>query len=94
LLAQITLQRFSRTTITSARALRAELEEIERLGYATDREEFIPGMVAVAVPVRDEQQRVRAAIAMHPPSVRMTLEQASRKLPALRQAAERMRGLL
>lgn len=94
LLTQITLQRYSRTTITSLRALRAELEEIERLGYATDREEFIAGMIAVAVPVSDAQGRVRAALAVHAPSVRMSLEQAIRASPTLKRAAERLSLLL
>ncbi|MDB5999924.1 MAG: transcriptional regulator, IclR family, partial [Rhizobacter sp.] len=59
-----------------------------------DREEFIAGLVAVAVPVRDREGEVRAAIAVHAPTARMSLEAMMAELPALRDAAARMSDLL
>ena len=59
-----------------------------------DREEFMAGLIAVAVPVRDAEGRVRAAIAVHGPTARLSLAQARAALPALRHAAERMGPLL
>lgn len=41
-------------TIVSPQALRAELAEVARLGYALDREEVAEGMVCQAVPIRYE----------------------------------------
>ncbi|UCR88186.1 IclR family transcriptional regulator [Mycetocola spongiae] len=38
-------------TITSAKAFRAELEEIRRVGYAFDREEFELGVICVSAPI-------------------------------------------
>jgi DNA-binding IclR family transcriptional regulator len=94
LIAQLPLTRMTRHTITSARALKAECEAIAAQGHSNDREEFIAGLIAVAVPVRDAGGRARAAIALHAPSARMQLAEAQRQLPALRAAAAQMSVLL
>jgi len=94
LVSHLTLTRTTPRTITSAKALRAECERIAAAGYSCDREEFITGLIAVAVPVRDREGAVRAAIAMHAPVARMTLKAAEARLPALRAAAKRMSALL
>ena len=94
LIEQLPLTRMTRQTLTTAKALQAESETIIQQGYSCDREEFIAGLIAVAVPVRDEQARTRAAIALHAPTARMSLAQAQKHLPALRSAAARMGGLL
>ncbi|GAA4345652.1 IclR family transcriptional regulator [Variovorax defluvii] len=91
---RITLTRMTRHTITDADALRAECDAIAEQGYSCDREEFMAGLVAVAVPVLDEAGRQRAAIAVHAPTARMTIEEAVERIGALRDAAKRMRGLL
>ncbi len=82
------------TTLTDAARLRAECEAIARRGYSTDREEFIAGLIAVAVPVLDTEGRPRAAIAVHAPSARMTLDEAVKRIDALQAAARRMSALL
>jgi DNA-binding IclR family transcriptional regulator len=94
LLDLLALEALTPNTITKAKALRAECEQIARQGYSTDREEFIAGLVAVAVPVLDAQGRARAAIAVHAPTPRMSLKQALEKLPFLQAAAGRMGKLL
>jgi len=94
LIAQLSLTRMTRHTITSAKGLKAECEAIAAQGHSNDREEFIAGLIAVAVPVRDASGRTRAALALHAPSARMSLAEAQRRLPALRAAAQRMSGLL
>jgi IclR family transcriptional regulator, acetate operon repressor len=91
---KITLTRMTANTITEADQLRAECEAIAKRGYSTDREEFIAGLVAVAVPVFDAAGKQRAAIAVHAPTARMTMEDAIKALGALREAAGRMSGLL
>ena len=94
LLARLSLQRMTRHTLTSAKALKTECERIVHEGYSTDREEFIAGLIAVAVPVHDNSGQVRAAIALHAPTARMGLPEAAAMLPALKAAAKRMSGLL
>ncbi len=94
LIAQLTLTRMTGNTITDAGKLRAECESIAKRGYSCDREEFIAGLVAVAVPVLDAAGQVRAAIAVHAPTARMTMEEAVERIGALKEAAGRMTGLL
>lgn len=94
LIAKLALKRMTDNTITTTTALKKECAAILRDGYSLDREEFIAGLVAIAVPVRDDAGVVRAAIAVHAPRARMSLEQARTRLPALRAAAKRMRGLI
>nr|MCU0952318.1 IclR family transcriptional regulator [Burkholderiaceae bacterium] len=94
LIEQVPLAAFTRNTITSAARLRRECEAIRMAGHATDREEFIAGLIAVAVPVFDADNVLRAAIALHAPTARMSLDQALARLPRLLRAAETMRPLL
>ncbi len=94
LLAQLPLPRLTTNTLTTRRALRSECEAIARQGHSLDREEFIAGLMAMAVPVRDAQGAVRAAIAVHAPVARLTADAALARLPALQAAAQRMGELL
>jgi len=91
---RIALPRMTAQTIVTKKALRAECEAIAASGHSCDREEFIAGLIAVAVPVARGPRGARAAIAVHAPSARMSLEQALERLPALEAAAERMGRLL
>ncbi|MEO8524269.1 MAG: IclR family transcriptional regulator [Caldimonas sp.] len=94
LIGHATLARMTPTTIVTAKALRAECGLIAKAGYACDREEFIAGLIAVAVPVRDESGAVRAAVAVHAPIARMSLRTALKQLQALREAAAKMEALI
>lgn len=93
-LGQLALTRLTPNTLTTATALREDCERIAARGYSIDREEFIAGLIAVAVPVRDAAGEVRAAVAVHAPITRLSLEQMLEHLPALHDAAARMSALL
>jgi DNA-binding IclR family transcriptional regulator len=80
-------RQYTRNTITSPSALRVELERISERGHSEDNEEFLDGVVCLAVPVRDEQSRVVAGLAIMTPAVRLSLEQARKYLPQLRACA-------
>ena len=88
LVAHLPLTRFTARTITDRTALEAELARIRACGYSVDDEEYLEGLVCVAVPVTDEQQRVWATVAVHGPAARMPLEAALARLPELRAAAK------
>lgn len=94
LLAHLPLPRLTARTITRVRTLRTECDAIAQSGHAIDREEFIVGLIAMAVPVRDAAGVVRAAIAVHAPSARLSPRDALVRLPALEEAARRMGRLL
>jgi len=70
--------------------LRTKCEAIAAGGYSADREEFMACLVAVAVPMRDGNGLVRAAIAVHAPTARLTTDGALARLPTLHAAAQRM----
>ena len=94
-LAHLPLRRTAADAGPAAAAdLRAECARIAQCGHSLDRGEFIAGLVALAVPVRDDSGRVRAALAVHAPSARMSIEQALQRLPAMTAAALRMGRLL
>lgn len=88
------LKRFAENTITNADRLVAELARIRADGIGVDNEEFVAGMVAVAVPVFDRNQRAVAALAVHAPVVRLSLKAARRHVPALRKAAAALSDLI
>ncbi len=83
------LERCTPATLTDAAALGRELADVQRLGYALDREEFLPGLVCVAVPVPSADPLGRAAlcVALQAPAVRLPIQKALKWLPALRRAA-------
>ena len=88
LLDSLPLSRHTATTLTNRAELETELEAIRRQDYAVDAEEFVDGLVCVAVPVRQPGQRgVRCAVALQAPVARMALPQALQQLPRLRAAA-------
>jgi IclR family pca regulon transcriptional regulator len=62
LIAQMKLTKRGPNAITSKKALREELEEIQSVGLAVDDEEFAAELYAIAAPVRNEAREVIAAI--------------------------------
>lgn len=89
LLDSLTFTRFTATTLTTREALEAECRRIRKDNYAVDAEEFVDGLVCVAVPVRGADGRsLRCAVAVQAPVTRMTLAQALEKLPRLHAAAD------
>lgn len=58
------LRRFTRHTLTDPRALRRELDEVRRQGFAVEREEFDENFCCIAAPIRDEQGRFVAALGL------------------------------
>ena len=77
-------------TRTETELLLAELALIARRGYSLDDEEFIEGMVAIAVPVTDAAGRFAAALAFHGPTQRISLDDAVARLDVMQAAATRL----
>ncbi len=94
MLANLKLTRMTQATLTTLEALHKECAAIVARGHSFDREEFIDGLVAIAVPIRDGAGEVRAALAVHAPTARLRLDEAELRLPALHAAAARMAALL
>jgi len=81
-------------SIRTEEALWKEVRKIREAGYSLDNEEFIPGMVAAAVPILDPEKRFFAALAFHAPKQRVPMEQAVEKIDTLKTAARRMEAVL
>ena len=89
-IANLVLDPHTPNTITDPGVLEQAAETIAQNGYGIDDEEFLEGMVAVAVPVRDQRRRLIATLAMHGPTQRLSLESAVERLPALHEAADKL----
>ena len=89
LLDGLPLARYTATTLRSREALEAEFRRIRKDGYSVDAEEFVEGLVCVAVPVPAQHGGVpRGAVALQAPVARMSLAQAIERLPRLQAAAQ------
>lgn len=88
LISVLPMERFTGNTITEPEKLVEAISKIRKDHVGVDNEEFVEGMVAVAVPICDDRGRMVAALAFHAPTVRMNLEKALTYLPALRKASE------
>jgi IclR family transcriptional regulator, KDG regulon repressor len=81
---------FTRNTITSMDQLVTELEKIKAQNYSIDDEELCAGLSCIAMPVRNFNNEIIAAISVSGPTTRLNfskimsikegLEEASRKL--------------
>ena len=89
-LGALTLTAHTPNTIVDLRRLRKELPSIARSGFSTDNEEFLAGLIAVAVPIVDRKGKTLAAVACHAPVARLELKQAVALVPVLRAAASRL----
>lgn len=65
------LETFTPRTITDAQTLIEHLEKIKQNGYAIGKEEYEIGLNAVAAPIRDYTNEVKAALAISGPSYRL-----------------------
>lgn len=87
-------QRHTAQTLTSTEQLEAELTRIRQTGVGTDNEEFMEGMAATAVPIRDSRGRICATVAVHGPTTRLPLTRALALVPALKRAAKALEQTL
>lgn len=58
------LPSYTRNTITEGEVLRRELADIRRHDFALDRQEVVRGLSCIAVPIRDGQGAVVAAVSL------------------------------
>jgi DNA-binding IclR family transcriptional regulator len=90
LLASLALKRYTDNTITRAELLEAEVMRIRKTSVGIDNEEFLAGLICVAVPVLDPRGRHVASIALQAPRARLTAARALEHVPTMRHAASAM----
>ncbi|MEY4645209.1 MAG: hypothetical protein RLZZ596_2040 [Pseudomonadota bacterium] len=87
LLAYAPLQSYTPKTLVKLSALEQEFRQIRHDGYAFDNEEFLPGLICLAVGVPSQQGRASVCVAVQAPILRCSRAQALDWLPALQKAA-------
>jgi len=93
LLGSLQLEQRTSQTLTDIESLINELSSIRTRGYSTDNEEFMDGMCAVAVPIKDSEGRLLTTLSVHAPDQRRSLESLIDTLTPLRRAAEKLADL-
>ena len=75
-------------------ALEGDFTQIRRLGYATEEDEFQPGVIAIAAPILDGEGRILGTLSIHGPSHRLTARRAARLGGLLKTEARRITAAL
>ena len=58
----LALEKFTENTLTQADQLLEATAEVRQKKFGVENEEFIEGMVGIAVPVNDDKNRIVAAL--------------------------------
>ena len=90
LLKRLPLRRWTERTISEADALRADLEQTRKRRFGVNVGEYIPGVVAIAVPVMLSAQRAGAALAIQVSAQQFSIADLMQWVPELHQVAERL----
>ncbi|MGD9867464.1 MAG: IclR family transcriptional regulator [Hyphomicrobiales bacterium] len=88
------LYRYTKNTITEPDELESQLAVIRKRGYSIDDQEFLDGVICLAVPVHDSKGQVCAAIAVSAPQARMQIEDAEGHVPEMLKAVAELEGFL
>jgi IclR family transcriptional regulator, pca regulon regulatory protein len=95
LIAEMTLTKRARNTITSKKALRNELDEIQQAGFAVDDQELFVDVYAMAAPVRNDAHEIIAGVGIAAPSSIISLDELVDALgPHLVSTADRISARL
>ncbi|SEK41303.1 transcriptional regulator, IclR family [Pseudoxanthomonas sp. GM95] len=94
IIGSLPLERMTRRTLTDPATLEHALQDIARTELGVDDEEFIAGMVAVSVPIKDAQGRSFAYLYVHAPTLRKSIEDLRACEPAMRRAAQDLAVLI
>jgi IclR family acetate operon transcriptional repressor len=90
LLDNLILNRFTDHTITNIDLLESELDRTRNNQIGIDNQEYLDGLICVAVPINDVDGQIAAVLAVQAPTARLTLARAMEHVPSLRAAANAM----
>lgn len=93
-LTSVNLEPRTGKTITDPALLLAEVQKTRERGYSEDNEEFMEGMIAIAVPIMDVHGRLVSTLSFHAPTQRLSLQDAGAHLERLRAGATDLAQLL
>lgn len=81
------LQQYTEKTMTDPKKLEEYLKRIRASQVSVDDEEFMHGLIGLAVPVYDADKRMCATVSLHAPTVRMSAQSVLRCVPAMQRSA-------
>jgi DNA-binding IclR family transcriptional regulator len=84
---KLSMDKMARNTFTEPERLETDLLKIQENDLATDNEEFVDGMVACSVPIKDQDGKLFACLFTHAPVIRKSLDELLGFESVLRQAA-------
>jgi len=90
LLAKLSYEQFTPNTLVDKDQLKEELKRLRKLDIGVDNEEFMHGMVAVAVPLKNSEGQFFGALATHATSSRLSMDEVMEHIPRLRAAADEL----
>lgn len=93
-LSATTLEQKTSQTLTDVAVLQEEIHETRKRGYSVDQEEFMEGMVAIAVPIFDDLGRLMSTLSVHAPTQRASIEKLEGCLALLKRASEDLSGTM
>lgn len=88
------LARFTEQTVTDPDRLADQFARVRAEGFVLNDQEYMAGLLGVAVPVTGVDGQLLAALAVQAPIARMDAVKAAEHLPALRKAAKRIGRIL
>jgi IclR family acetate operon transcriptional repressor len=94
IIGKLSLDKLARNTLTECKLLESELLKVQEYELGTDNEEFIDGMVACSVPIKDQDGKLFACLFTHAPVIRKSLDELLGFESLLRQAAIELGDLL
>ncbi len=81
------LPRLTPATIVSTRRMKAVIRDVRRNGWAASNEEFAPGVVGCAVPIRLPDGTLIAGLGISVPIARTSFDEVTSHVPLLQRAA-------
>jgi len=93
LLEALDLEKHTKRSLIDPNMLRDELSATRARGYSTDNEEFMEGMAAIAVAIRDSENRLLTTLSIHAPIQRQDIAGLTEHLPVLEEAARKLEEL-
>lgn len=89
-----TLDPYTSKTMVDPADLLSEIDQVRDRDYSTDNEEFMDGMVAIAVPIRDDHDRLISTLSIHAPTQRVSLDDLVSNLERLKAASADLSELM
>ncbi len=90
----INLEKHTSKTMTDPKALINEIDYIRTKGYSWDNEEFVEGMIALAVPITDDMGNFVSSLSFHAPTQRLPFASAHQHLDRLFAGATELSRIL